>query len=794
MDTFLLYSLVFTVLYVSLSIIYFITKPNTSKPNVPPGSTGWPVFGENIDMMVSGPEKYISDRMKKYSSDVFKTSIVGEKVAVFCGAAGNKFLFTNENTLLTTWWPTSVTKPLLFPADDLKKIAITNRANLHEILKPENLKHYISTMDSMAKEYIAEKWAPFEEVKVYPLSKYYAFALACKLFLSIEGYDEVKKLLDPFLIVTSGMFSLPLNLPGTAYNRAMKGGSMVRHQLVEVIKKRKAEAMMSSSSGKVEEEGQDVLGRLLSVTDEEGQHMNEVEIYNNIIGLILPSYHSSSAAITFVLKYLAELPHIYDQVYKEQIEIAKSKGPNERLCWEDIQKMKYSWNVACEALRLFPPGQGGFRETVKDFTYAGFTIPKGWKVFARSSKSNNYPIAKPNCDDHCGNVSLPFPFGLTKDCYLNEDFFINCSTGTDGSPKPLLRRSDIEVRSVSVEGQLSVMKGIARKCHEEFRAFFRPLDKDVSSDVAWITLSKFYVNQTANKFVAVGCNTIATVSGYEDERSYETGCIASCNRFGDVVNGTCSGIGCCQMTDIPILAKNVNFTLDSMAENRNTEGVVNCSYAFVVKKDEFNFSSDILTRKWEVEKLPIVIDWIVSNDTCSNSRSTCQGNTTCVPFEGPDGGYRCACDKGYEGNPYLHPGCLDIDECSNGQNNCSENATCENKLGGFSCHCKEGYREDGKGDCKLPSKGGNKVNVIVLGVSLGTITLFISGFCVYLGYRRRKSVRMKEKFFKENGGLILQQRIAQGPTSSRTTRIFTAEELKKATNNYDQTRIVGEGG
>nr|GMD53081.1 putative wall-associated receptor kinase-like 16 [Ipomoea batatas] len=264
-----------------------------------------------------------------------------------------------------------------------------------------------------------------------------------------------------------------------------------------------------------------------------------------------------------------------------------------------------------------------------------------------TTSKTNHPIAKPNCDDHCGNVSIPFPFGLTKDCYLNEDFFINCSTGTDGSPKPLLRRSDIEVRSVSVEGQLSVMKGIARK-----------LDKDVSSDVAWITLSKFYVNQTANKFVAVGCNTIATVSGYEDERSYETGCIASCNRFGDVVNGSCSGIGCCQMTDIPILAKNVNFTLDSMAENRNTEGVVNCSYAFVVKKDEFNFSSDILTRKWEVEKLPIVIDWIVSNDRCSNSSSTCQGNTTCVPFEGPDGGYRCACEKGYEGNPYLHPGCL----------------------------------------------------------------------------------------------------------------------------------------
>lgn len=50
------------------------------------------------------------------------------------------------------------------------------------------------------------------------------------------------------------------------------------------------------------------------------------------------------------------------------------------LKWEDIQKMRYSWNVVCETLRLTPPVQGGFREVVTDVSFSGFSIPKGYKV------------------------------------------------------------------------------------------------------------------------------------------------------------------------------------------------------------------------------------------------------------------------------------------------------------------------------------------------------------------------------------------------------------------------------
>lgn len=267
-----------------------------------------------MEFALLGPQKFIKDRMEKYSPDVFRTSILGEKMAIFCGQQGNKFLFTNDNKLLTSWWPQSMKKALLFPEfidSNLKEVVALKRSFHHDILKPEALKQYIPVMDALAREHMDSDWKSGSVVKVVPLSKKYTFELACKLFLSVVDPEHLKKLSDPFTLVTNGMFSVPIDFPGTAYNRAIKGGAMVREELMRIIKQRRKELNESN-----ENEGKDLLSKMLLVRDEDGELLSEMEISNNIIGLLVASFETTSSAVTVVMNYLAELPHIYEGVLK----------------------------------------------------------------------------------------------------------------------------------------------------------------------------------------------------------------------------------------------------------------------------------------------------------------------------------------------------------------------------------------------------------------------------------------------------------------------------------------------
>jgi len=83
---------------------------------------------------------------------------------------------------------------------------------------------------------------------------------------------------------------------------------------------------------------------------------------------------------------------------------------------------------------------------------------------------------------------------------------------------------------------------------------------------------------------------------------------------------------------------------------------------------------------------------------------------------------------------------------------------------------------------------------LITGAGVGLIALFVGVSWLYLMLQKRRVLKLKEKFFQQNGGIILRHKLSTTRDSSQSTTIFNAEQLNKATNNFDENLIIGKGG
>ncbi|XP_057801212.1 wall-associated receptor kinase 2-like [Salvia miltiorrhiza] len=409
------------------------------------------------------------------------------------------------------------------------------------------------------------------------------------------------------------------------------------------------------------------------------------------------------------------------------------------------------------------------------------------------SPSTSSIISKPNCESKCGNITVPYPFGigLNSGCSISSWFDVNCNSSFD-PPKAFISGSNIEIVDMS-NNELRVKNWVAAACFDRFGNKINPLQ------LVWINLGPSpFTFSDKNKFTVIGCHEMALITGSMG-RNYTGGCISICSSSQDLIDGDCSGVGCCQ-TVIPKGLKNFNASLVPLSNHTAIWSFDPCAYAFLGDSSSYRFSisdlNDPAFRNRTIENVPVVLDWAVGEENCKGARDStdfaCLDNTDCIDSD-DIAGYRCLCQKGYEGNPYLSPGCTDIDEC--GSNPCHEHGICKNLQGTFNCSCKKGYSGDGsKNGRGCIKKSVFPVAKFSLGISFGLLTLAIGMIVLIFGVKKRKLLKLREKFFVQNGGLLLTQQLSSNESSMKSTKIFTAEELEKATNNYAEDRILGKGG
>ncbi|KAJ1685241.1 hypothetical protein LUZ63_016631 [Rhynchospora breviuscula] len=402
-------------------------------------------------------------------------------------------------------------------------------------------------------------------------------------------------------------------------------------------------------------------------------------------------------------------------------------------------------------------------------------------------------LPKHGCQTQCGDIEVSYPFGIGKNCGRSEQFQLLCKKNNHGRLKPfvpgaLVPSSDVELKSISLsEGLARVKNPVSRLCHNK-RNYVG----------ANFTQTPFWLSNTRNRFMVIGSNIFSYIILNGNTSRYKAGCMALSLSEQSVVNGSCAGIGCCEAT-IPFRSRNYYTLFDETLAVVPVSSFNICQYAVLTEVDGFKFSTSYLTTPGSFEKdainLSVVLDWTIGSEKCKlaqrnmTSYACVSSHSACIDNSGL--GYRCSCVLGYQGNPYLPNGCQDINECLN-RSKCY--GICMNTPGSFKCDCPPGTHGNGSipGDCY---KDGPKIQLwgkLIIGFSICTVVVLLLISLFYWDHQRKKVATIKKKYFREYGGHLLLEKMKSEQGFS--FRLFKVEELKEATNNFDEKNVAGEGG
>ncbi|KAK8571576.1 hypothetical protein V6N12_027658 [Hibiscus sabdariffa] len=347
-----------------------------------------------------------------------------------------------------------------------------------------------------------------------------------------------------------------------------------------------------------------------------------------------------------------------------------------------------------------------------------------------------------SCTKSCGNVDIPYPFGTEVGCYMNEGFRVTCNETNDG-PKPY-------ITSIG---------------------------------------TPFLFSALHNRFVSVGCDSLATFHHSPTDDYPLGGCLQPiCANFG-TSNVSCS-------SDIPSDLSSYTVNMKEVYPSNSSRR--SCGSAFIVDQRYL----ETLTSNRNA----------VSNRTLTHVPTTLQWSTPirgwCDCRDGPnvssslDGQYRWT----YLGLTYFcvcatnDDEFVSTDKCRDESTPCLEDyrysyMLCLNTPGNnCSLSCPKGY----SGDVCVPIENvtvkSHFLEIIIgCSISLGTLFMLLCTRYLYKELEIMKSIDLKKKYFKRNGGLLLQQ-LSSNERNVEKVRLFTSKELEKATDYFNENRILGHGG
>ncbi|KAF9604857.1 hypothetical protein IFM89_010532 [Coptis chinensis] len=289
---------------------------------------------------------------------MYRTYLFGSPSIIACSPAFIKFVLQSSD-LFSQRWPSAA----LFGQNSLVVVDGKPHSRLrsyvsNSINRPDALRkitkmvqpHIVSSLRS---------WAEKGRVKGLDEARKITFENICNIFVSFKPGPLLDMMDQYFSGVLGGVRAQPLNIPGTAYYRALQ----CRKNLMAIFRK---ELEKRKQSGTTSEDKNDLMEGLMRMRDEEGKLLSDEEVLDNIVTLVLGGYESTSHSIMWALYYLAKHPDVVHKIREESLALGKN---GDFIKWEDLAQLKYTNKVVEETTRMANISAFVFRVVKKQATY-----------------------------------------------------------------------------------------------------------------------------------------------------------------------------------------------------------------------------------------------------------------------------------------------------------------------------------------------------------------------------------------------------------------------------------------
>ncbi|GLJ22337.1 hypothetical protein SUGI_0420520 [Cryptomeria japonica] len=374
---------IYTIYYALRMFNSWWYKPTLKKDSapLPPGDMGWPFLGNMLSFLrafkSTNPEAFISSFVSRFRRvGLYKAFMFGKPTILATCPEVCKLILMDDVHFIPGW-PKSAVE--LIGSKSFVGITFEEHKRLRKLTAApvtgnEVLSKYLTWIEQTVDSDL-EKWSKMDKVDFLTHIRKLTFDIIAYIFLSNETNEEIMALEREYTTLNLGVRAMAINLPGTAYNKALKARKNLVAILQSMIDRRRAE------QGGKEDKKVDMLDVLLKVKDQHGRLLEDEEIIDLLVMYLNAGHESSGHMTMWTVVFLLQNPEMYAKAKAEQEDIVRRRPEGQKnLVYSELREMEYLHKVINESLRLVSFSSMVFREALDDVELNGYTIPKGWRI------------------------------------------------------------------------------------------------------------------------------------------------------------------------------------------------------------------------------------------------------------------------------------------------------------------------------------------------------------------------------------------------------------------------------